>query len=115
MGSEFAGIITHLYDYSELRIVVTSSEVGLLHDYLGVNDPNAPLYGRYFHEIKLNRFTPEQSGEVLIKGFKQVGISPPEGIIENAVSKLDGIVGWLGILGERRLKEGSRGILWMKS
>ena len=46
VGSEFAGLIAHLYDYSELRMVMTGSEVGLLHDYLGVDDPSAPLYGR---------------------------------------------------------------------
>ena len=106
VGSEFAGLIAHLYDYSNLRIVMTGSEVGLLHDYLGVDDPRAPLYGRYFHEVTLSRFTREQSRDFLIKGFEQVGLSPPEELIETAVEKLDGIVGWLVLFGRRVLEKG---------
>lgn len=106
VGSEFAGIIAHLYDYSDLRIVMTGSEVGLLHDYLGVNDPKAPLYGRYFHEIQLKRFTPEGSRDFLIKGFEQAGVSPPVGIIDEAVAKLDGIVGWLVYFGRKAIEVG---------
>ncbi|AJC72141.1 ATPase [Thermococcus guaymasensis DSM 11113] len=106
VGSEFAGLIAHLYDYSDLRIVMTGSEVGLLHDYLGVDDPRAPLYGRYFHEVTLSRFTREQSRDFLIKGFEQVGLAPPEALIETAVERLDGIVGWLVLFGRRVLEKG---------
>jgi len=106
VGSEFSGLIAHLYDYSNLRIVMTGSEVGLLHDYLGVDDPKAPLYGRYFHEVTLARFTREQSRDFLIKGFEQVGLAPPEELIEDAVEKLDGIVGWLVLFGRRALEKG---------
>ena len=106
VGSEFAGLIAHLHDYSELRMVMTGSEVGLLHDYLGVDDPSAPLYGRYFHEVSLSRFTFEQSRDFLLKGFEQVGIKPPEGLIEDAVERLDGIVGWLVLFGRRAVEKG---------
>ena len=106
VGSEFAGLMAHLYDYSELRIVITGSEIGLLHDYLGVNDPKAPLYGRYFHEVSLSRFTPEQSRDFLVKGFEQVGIEPPEGFIKEAVERLDGIVGWLVLFGRKAMEKG---------
>ena len=112
VGSEFAGLIAHLYDYSELRMVMTGSEVGLLHDYLGVDDPSAPLYGRYFHEVSLSRFTPEQSWDFLLKGFEQVGISPQEKLIEEAVERLDGIVGWLVLLGKKAMEKGpSEGLI----
>ncbi|WP_456444222.1 AAA family ATPase [Thermococcus sp.] len=112
VGSEFAGLIAHLYDYSELRMVMTGSEVGLLHDYLGVDDPEAPLYGRYFHEVSLSRFTPEQSRDFLLKGFEQVGIGPPEKLIEDAVERLDGIVGWLVLFGRKAMEKGlSRGLI----
>ncbi len=112
VGSEFAGLIAHLYDYSELRIVMPGSEVGLLHDYLGVDDPKAPLYGRYFHEVSLSRFTPEQSMDFLLKGFEQVDISPPEKLIEDAVERLDGIVGWLVLFGRKVMEKGiSQGLI----
>ncbi len=106
VGSEFAGLIAHLYDYSELRMVMTGSEVGLLHDYLGVDDPEEPLYGRYFHEVSLSCFTPEQSRDFLLKGFEQVGISSPEKLIEDAVERLDGIVGWLVLFGRKAMEKG---------
>lgn len=106
VGSEFAGLIAHLYDYSELRVVMTGSEVGLLHDYLGVDDPEAPLYGRYFHEVSLSRFTPEQSEDFLRKGFEQVGMNPPDQLIEEAVERLDGIVGWLVLFGRKAMETG---------
>ena len=106
VGSEFAGLIAHLYDYSELRIVMTGSEIGLLHDYLGVDDPRAPLYGRYFHEVSLSRFTPEQSMDFLLKGFEQVGINPPERLVQEAVERLDGIVGWLVLFGRKAMERG---------
>ncbi|WP_456453219.1 AAA family ATPase [Thermococcus sp.] len=106
VGSEFAGLIAHLYDYSDLRMVMTGSEVGLLHDYLGVDDPKAPLYGRYFHEISLGRFTPEQSREFLQKGFEQVGLTPPDELISLAVERLDGIVGWLVLFGRKAMEKG---------
>ncbi len=106
VGSEFAGLIAHLYDYSDLRIVMTGSEIGLLHDYLGVDDPRAPLYGRYFHEVSLSRFTPEQSMDFLLKGFGQVSISPPERLVQEAVERLDGIVGWLVLFGRKAMERG---------
>ncbi|CAD5244879.1 ATPase [Thermococcus camini] len=106
VGSEFAGLIAHLYDYSDLRIVMTGSEAGLLHDYLGLDDPKAPLYGRYFQEIILSRFAPEQSRDFLIRGFEQVGITPPEKLIEDAVERLDGIVGWLVLFGRKAMEKG---------
>ncbi|WP_148267295.1 AAA family ATPase [Thermococcus cleftensis] len=106
VGSEFAGIIAHLYDYSDLRMVMTGSEVGLLHDYLGLDDPKAPLYGRYFHEISLHRFSPEQSREFLRIGFEQVGLTPSEELIDLAVERLDGIVGWLVLFGRKAMEKG---------
>lgn len=106
VGSEFAGLIAHLYDYSDLRIVMTGSEVGLLHDYLGFDDPKAPLYGRYFQEITLSRFAPEQSRDFLLRGFKQVGLAPSDELIRLAVERLDGIVGWLVLFGRKAMEKG---------
>ncbi len=57
VGREFAEVLAHIYDYTKLKVVLTGSEVGLLYDFLGVENPRSPLYGRYFSEIKLKRFT----------------------------------------------------------
>jgi len=99
IGKELMEAIAYLYDHSELRIVVSGSEVGLLYDFLGVENPRAPLYGRYFREVRLKPFTEEQSLDFLIKGFKQYGLEVPDNILREAVEMLDGIVGWLVYFG----------------
>jgi len=105
-GKELASLIAHFYDYGETSFILTGSEIGLLYDFLGHEDPDAPLYGRVFHEIGLSRFSREQSIDFLYKGFEQVGIEPNGEVIEDAVSKLDGIVGWLVKFGALSLREG---------
>jgi uncharacterized protein len=79
--------------------IITGSEVGLLYDFLGFDDPESPLYGRHYVEIKMSNFTPEQSKSFLMTGFKQVDIECSDEIVNYAVQKLDGIVGWLTLLG----------------
>ncbi|MFA4701978.1 AAA family ATPase [Pyrococcus kukulkanii] len=110
IGRKLTGLIAHLYDYTDLRIVVTGSEVGLLYDFLGIEDPNAPLFGRYFEEITLSRFSEEQSREFLRIGFEQCNINVGKETIEEAVRALDGIVGWLVLFGMSALKNPERAL-----
>jgi len=105
IGKELAETLAYLYDHSELKIVVSGSEVGLLYDFLGVENPKAPLYGRYFREVKLTPFTREQSIDFLEKGFEQYNIKVPENVLEEAVEKLDGIVGWLVYFGLKYIEK----------
>ena len=58
----------------------------------------------------MERFSKKQSIEFLKAGFQELNISINERIIEKAVRKLDGIVGWLALFGyvvseTRRLEE----------
>ena len=74
--------------------------MGLLYDFLGDNDPKKPLYGRTREDIKLKPLTEKQSKEFQIEGFKQHKIDVQTDadditVMDNAVKKLDGIVGWL--------------------
>ncbi len=85
-----------------LSTIVTGSEVGVLKDFLKIDDPRAPLYGRYVCEIKLERFTHSQSIEFLEEGFKQVGVSVNRYELEEVVEILDGIPGWLTLYGYYR-------------
>ena len=80
-------------------IVITGSEVGLLYDFLGFDNPESPLFGRHFVEISMSSFTSEQSKEFLKLGFKQVDIKCPDEVIEYAIEKLDGVAGWLTLFG----------------
>ena len=78
---------------------MTGSEVGLLFDFLKFNAPNAPLFGRYHHDIVLGRFSPELSAEFLRRGFDEGEVKVSEREIKGAIEELDGIVGWLALYG----------------
>ena len=104
IGREFAEILAYLYDHSDLRIVLSGSEVGLLYDFLGVENPRAPLYGRYFREIRLEKFDYFKSRDFLVKGFEQVGLRVKREVVDYACEKLDGIVGWLVYFGLKCLE-----------
>ena len=95
-------LFAHIIDYNQsIRLVVTGSEMGLLFDFLGSEDPDSPLYGRHQTEIKMRNFERGESMEFLTTGFRQVGIEPHRDVIEYAVDRLDGVVGWLTIFGAR--------------
>jgi len=97
---EIRSAIAHAYDYNRnLTFILTGSEVGLLHEFLGVEDEDSPLYGRFIHEITLERFTEEQSIDFLRKGFEEAGKKVREEVLEEAVGELDGIPGWLTFFG----------------
>ena len=92
----FRSLLAYVYDNLPcVTVVLTGSEVGLLHDLLRVNEPDSELYGRCMYEITLRKFSREQSIDFLVKGFHEYNITPPMDVIEEAVYKLDGIVGWL--------------------
>jgi len=105
LGDEFLSLLAHCYDYCKnVTFILTGSEVGLLYEFLRIEDPSSPLYGRHIEEIRLNRFGERKAMEFLVGGFKQVNISPPKDVLEYAVSKLDGIIGWLTEFGYRCVK-----------
>ncbi len=103
----FRSIIAYIYDnLQNITLVLTGSEVGLLHDFLRIDDPKSELYGRYTYEITLNRLSRSQSIEFLVKGFSEYGVKPPREIIEEAVNMFDGIIGWLVYFGRTCIDKG---------
>ncbi len=102
-NTRYDGIIAWTIDNLEhITIVLTGSEVGVLRDFLRIEDPKAPLFGRYRREIYLDRFNSIQSQEFLKTGFKQLGLEISEEEINDTVSLLDGVVGWLTYYGYYR-------------
>ena len=100
LSKEIKEAFAHAYDYdTNLTFILTGSEVGLLYDFLSVEDPSSPLYGRYFHEIRLERFDKETSISFLRKGFSELSIEVSDEIIEEIASFFDGIPGWLTFAG----------------
>ena len=82
-------------------IILTGSEIGLLYDFLQFDNPGSPLYGRHYVEIKMHNFNLEEAKTFLKKGFKQINITCPNEVLEYAIEKLDGVVGWLTLFGAR--------------
>lgn len=102
-GIRYDGLIAYAVDnLPNLTFVLTGSEVGMLHDFIGLDNPKKPLFGRYAREITLKRFSREQSGDFLRRGFEELGVRVREEEIKKAVEKLDGIVGWLTLYGYLR-------------
>ena len=93
---------TFAYAYDNLRnvsFVFAGSKVGMLYNYLRLNDPDSPLYGRYMEVIELRPFTREQSMDFLRRGFSEAGVEVSDDMIGRAVDELDGVVGWLSMFG----------------
>ena len=99
-GKKFDTILAYSLDnLRNLSFVLTGSEVGILHDFLGFDDPKAPLYGRYFKVITLRRPTEREALEFLRKGLEEMGAEYKLEDLKESVEKLDGIMGWLTSFG----------------
>jgi len=94
-------------------IVLTGSEVGLLFDFLSFNEPDTPLYGRHHVEIPMKHFEPGDAKRFLEAGFRQAKLHPKRELTDYAVSKLDGVVGWLTLFGTKCIQhdEASKGLV----
>ncbi|MEM3383832.1 MAG: ATP-binding protein [Nitrososphaerales archaeon] len=94
--------IAHVIDtYHNIIVVITGSEVGVLFDFLGFNQPSSPLYGRHFFQIQMTNFSAEMAKDFLTEGFKQIQIKPSDELLLYAVQELDGVPGWLTLFGAR--------------
>ncbi len=99
----YDGVLAWAYDnLSNVTFIVTGSEVGVLRNFLRIDDPEAPLYGRYVREIYVDRFSRETSINFLRRGFTELGIEVNDGELNEVYEKLDGIVGWLTLYGYLR-------------
>ncbi|MFP3320377.1 MAG: ATP-binding protein [Acidilobus sp.] len=104
-------LLAHVYDrLRNVTLIMTGSEVGLLHDFIGIDDPSSPLYGRYGLTIELRPFDEERSRQFLRRGFEELGVRVDERVIERAVEELDGVVGWLVYFGRLYLEKGADAI-----
>ncbi len=105
---DFTKVISYCYDnLRNLKFIVTGSEVGVLRDFLGFDNPNSPLYGRVRDELTIARFDRDKSIDFLEKGFSECGIRPPYSVIEEIVDMVDGIPGWLTYFGYKYCRKPS--------
>ncbi|MEM1772079.1 MAG: ATP-binding protein [Ignisphaera sp.] len=95
------------YSYDHLRsisFVISGSEMGVVYRFL--KDPEAPLYGRAYLEVKTRRLSREEAVEFLEKGFNELNYRVDRGEIDEAVDKLDGVIGWLTYYGYSTVFQG---------
>jgi len=104
----FDSILAYAYDHLDIKFIVSGSQIGLLYRFLRVNDPEAPLYGRPYIEVRLGRLSESDSRRFLLEGFKQCGIEVSEGEIEEALRWFDGVIGWLTYFGYSRAVGGEK-------
>ncbi len=98
-------LLAHVYDYEDrIKLLLAGSEVGVLDRLLGRRNPSSPLFGRAYSEIKLGKLPRDKGLDFLVRGFEQAGVRPPLSELEEAVSKLDGLIGWLTYYGYYRLR-----------
>lgn len=106
-GMNFSELFAYIYDnFSRIRMILTGSESGILSDFLNLENPNSPLFGRVVKEVRVSKFKRNQSIEFLREGFRQAGMEVGSGVIERAVDELDGIVGWLVMFGSTAMSRG---------
>ncbi|MDW8003404.1 MAG: ATP-binding protein [Thermofilaceae archaeon] len=95
--------IAHSYDFDKnLAFVLTGSEMGVLYGIL--RNPENPLYGRAYGEVRTRKLTREESIVFLEKGFNEAQVRVEREELERVVEELDGIIGWLAYYGYLRLK-----------
>ena len=104
-GKSIQNLIAWSYDnLPNIRFLLTGSEVGLLHDFIGTDDYESPLHGRYIYEIVLKPFSKDISIEFLKAAFAESDIQIPLEEITAAQNLLDGIAGHLVQYGLNRLR-----------
>jgi len=96
----FAWVLDSLHN---IVLVFTGSQVGVLENFLRLDEGSAPLFGRYEVRITLPRFNPSESLEFLRRGFEEHGIEVSEREILPVVNTLDGVPGWLVHYGAHRV------------
>jgi hypothetical protein len=102
--ARYDGLLAWAVDnLNNLVFVLTGSQVGVLDDFLGTENPTSPLYGRYVKVIKLERLSREQAMDFLERGFEEAGVKHPNP--EEVINSLDGLIGWLTLYGHAYVSE----------
>ena len=103
-GRDFLAMLAYIHDeLNSIRIILTGSEIGLLHDFLKTSDYESPLYGRGVNEIVVKPFSKDLAVEFLKKGFEESGVKP-DFSFEDVVERIDGIPGYLVLFGMKYLE-----------
>lgn len=100
LNIDFSKVLAYTYDHlRNIVVIVSGSQVGLLYDVVRIGEPESPLYGRVLMEVKVRRLSRSEAVDFLEKGFSETSVSVSKYVIEEAVDRLDGVIGWLTYFG----------------
>lgn len=98
-GNDILAFLAYVYDnLPSIRVIITGSEVGVLHDFLKLGDYSSPMYGRAVYELALKPFSKNLAVEFLKQGFQEQGVKP-DFDVEKVIDKIDGVPGYLVLFG----------------
>ncbi|WMT50553.1 MAG: ATP-binding protein [Ferroplasma sp.] len=102
-GKRYNNILSWAYDsLKNIHIIITGSEIGILEDFIDIENTESPLFGRMINEIKIGHFTNNMSYNFLKAGFQEAELKVNDNDINSAIEVLDGIAGWLTYYGHNR-------------
>mgnify|MGYP001770713437 FL=1 len=104
-GYNLLYLLAYAYDNLKVSFVLTGSEVGLAYDFLRLDDPGSPLFGRAYTRVDVGPFDRATALEFLRRGFAEAGVEVRDEVLEEAVDVLGGIPGWLTYYGFNYLQE----------
>lgn len=102
-GKRYNNVLAWAYDnLKNIHIIITGSEIGILADFIDIENTESPLFGRMVNEIKINHFDNNTSYNFLKSGFEEAKLNVNDNEINSAIDVLDGIAGWLTYYGYNR-------------
>lgn len=105
-------VIASIFDnYPQIKMILSGSESGMLMNFLGKANAEAPLYGRAIFELQTQRLNKEDAYRFLTLGAKKAKLAIKDDEILEAIQNLDGIIGWLTKYGWYRLKSSHKNAL----
>lgn len=107
VGLSLQRLLAHLYDHvQEIQMIVSGSQEGLLHEFLGTYDASSPLFGRGMVEVEVSELPREKALDFLRAGFNQAGLEVDDALLESAFRELGGTIGWLTLYGAKAVEAG---------
>ena len=102
-GKRYNNVLALAYDnLKNIHIIINGSEIGILEDFIDIENPESPLFGRMVNDIKIGHFDKNISYNFLKSGFEEAELNVNDNDLNSSIDVLDGIAGWLTYYGYNR-------------
>ncbi len=92
---KFEYTLAAVYDnYTQIKLILSGSEIGLLDQFLGKKDAESPLYGRAVIELEVPKFNEEETRAFLLAGFAQIRKTISWEEVKEVILNFNGVIGW---------------------